>query len=61
MDETQLRHFDHRVEVVGQDEIARLGHSFNALLDKLDLAIKNEYETAIQQKNAEIETAENSV
>lgn len=54
MDETQLRHLDHRVEVVGQDEIARLGHSFNALLDKLDLAIKNEYETAIQQKNAEI-------
>ena len=54
MDETQLRHLNQRVTVTGCDEIARLGNSFNALMDKLELAIYNEYETALQQKNAEI-------
>ena len=54
MDETQLRHLNQRVTVTGSDEIARLGNSFNTLMDKLELAIYNEYETALQQKNAEI-------
>lgn len=54
MDETQLRHLDHRVEVTGQDEIARLGRSFNSLMDKLAVSIENEYDTTLQQKDAEI-------
>lgn len=54
MDETQLRHLNQRVTVTGSDEIARLGNSFNTLMDKLELAIYSEYETALQQKNAEI-------
>lgn len=43
-----------RVTITGSDEIARLGNSFNTLMDKLELAIYSEYETALQQKNAEI-------
>lgn len=54
MDETGLQHLDQRITVTGNDEIARLGSSFNALMDNLEHAIQNEYEMALQQKNAEI-------
>lgn len=54
MDETRLRHLDRRVPVTGNDEIARLGNSFNSLMDKLDASIQNEYDAALQQKSAEI-------
>lgn len=54
MDETRLRHLDRRVQVTGSDEIARLGNSFNSLMDKLNTSIQNEYDAALQQKSAEI-------
>ncbi len=54
MDETRLRHLDRRVQITGNDEIARLGNSFNSLMDKLDVSIQNEYDAALQQKSAEI-------
>lgn len=54
MDETQLQDLHHRVEVTGADEIARLGASFNTLLDKLERSLTSEYESALQQQKAEI-------
>ena len=54
MDETQLRDLSYRVTVSGADEIARLGNSFNALMDKLERSLAGEYEAALQQQKAEI-------
>lgn len=54
MDETQLQDLHHRVEVIGADEIAQLGTSFNTLLDKLERSLTSEYESALQQQKAEI-------
>lgn len=54
MDHTGLQHLDQRIAIVGNDEIARLGSSFNMLMDNLNQAIQSEYEMALQQKNAEI-------
>lgn len=54
MDETQLQDLHHRVEVTGADEIARLGVSFNTLLDKLERSLTSEYQSALQQQKAEI-------
>ena len=54
MDETQLRDLSYRVTVSGADEIARLGNSFNALMEKLERSLAGEYEAALQQQKAEI-------
>lgn len=54
MDETRLQNLNRHIPVVGNDEVARLGNSFNALMDNLNNAIQSEYEMALQQKNAEI-------
>lgn len=44
----------YQIEVTGNDEIARLGTSFNQLMGKLNESIKNEYEMKIQEKNANL-------
>ena len=54
MDEVQLNRLERRVQVEGNDEIARLGNSFNHLMDKLDHSLKREYDAVLQQKDAEI-------
>ena len=41
-----------RVPVHGQDEVAQMGRSFNALMDRLQAAIENEYLLTIRQKEA---------
>lgn len=54
MDETNLDNLDRRIEISGSDEIARLGRSFNLLMDKLDVSLQNEYRMALQEKEANI-------
>lgn len=54
MDSTQIHYLEQRVDIAGDDEIARLSRSFNKLMDKLDTSIKNEYSLALRQREAEI-------
>lgn len=54
MEHMNLRKLEHRVAVVGNDEIARLSISFNTLMDNLSTSIQNEYEMELLQKRSEI-------
>lgn len=54
MADTGIRHLNRRVKVYGSDEIARLGKSFNTLMDHLNTSIQNEYEMELRQKDAAI-------
>lgn len=44
---------DLRVEVINQDEIGKLGRSFNEMLDQIEVLISREYETKLLLNRAE--------
>lgn len=46
--------FDVRVEALGQDELGKLGRSFNKMVDKIDSLIKEVYQEELKLKEAEI-------
>ena len=52
MNRVDSEHLTVRVPVHGQDEVAQMGRSFNALMDRLQAAIENEYLLTIRQKEA---------
>lgn len=54
MSRIELGNMDLRADESGSNEISTLGRNFNILLEKLKCSIKNEYESNIRKKDAEM-------
>ena len=61
MREVQQGNFDYRIDNKRSDEMGRLMETFNYMVFKIDMLIKEVYQEKLAQKNAELEALQSQI